>query len=77
MLELILAATTKRLGVKMGVGVVPFADFLNTNVNMEAVDEPASSVLARLFEQIVTQNSVTTPAKTGYSYQALYDPGVK
>lgn len=74
-LQLILGQVSQAIGVKIGIGAVPFAALANT-VSLGADDEPASVVVARLFSQLHpgSQNAPDTPR---WAYRLLFDPGLR
>lgn len=70
-LSLILASASQAIGVKIGLAQVPLVAFINRQVTLGAANEPAASVLVRLFEQI------SSPGRVSYSYHLFYDPGLR
>jgi hypothetical protein len=69
-------ALTKAQGIKIGIGRVPFVAFENAQTTVGASDEPAGTVLGRIFDQL-SQYYRASVANVPYSYSLLYDPGLK
>lgn len=74
-LQAILSQVSQSIGVKIGIGAVPFAALANP-VNLGANDEAASVVLARLFSQLQppSPDGADVPR---WSYRLLFDPGLR
>jgi hypothetical protein len=76
-LILIAKTLTDSLGIKVGLGRFPMIAFANANVEIGSSDEPAGTVITRLFGQLSAVQSPRAGDLSRYSYRLLYDPGVK
>jgi len=74
-LQLILSQVSQAIGVKIGIGSVPFSALANT-ISLGADDEPASAVLARLFGQLHPGDPLASESPR-WAYRLLFDPGLR
>ncbi len=71
----ILQQVSATTGSQLQVGSVPFRAFAETRVSLRAVNEPAYSVLARLFDVICSTGVPSARAKAAMAYTLLHGPG--
>jgi hypothetical protein len=69
-LSVILKTVAEKVGVKIATASVPVIAFMNRSITLGANDEPANTVLVKLFEQL-------SSGPAAYSYHLFYDPGLK
>lgn len=74
-LQFILGQVSQAVGVKIGIGAVPFAA-LSMPITLAADDEPASTVIGRLFSQLSAPGTRNSDAPR-WSYRLLFDPGLR
>ena len=75
-LRLILNQVSQKTGVTIKIGTIPIKPFAITETSLAATMQPASYVLARLFDAVSTSGGAP-PGHQGMSYHAFFDPVVK
>ncbi|MBV9770812.1 MAG: hypothetical protein JOZ32_14660 [Bryobacterales bacterium] len=76
-LEAILQQVSEKVGVKVGLGTMPFKAFRVSTVTISASQEPANYVLARLFAAVCASGVAAPQSSLGMSYHAFFDPRFK
>jgi hypothetical protein len=75
-LRLILTQVSQKTGVTIKIGTIPIKPFAITETSLAATMQPASYVLARLFDAVSTSGGAPS-GYLGMSYHAFFDPVVK
>lgn len=75
-LRLILNLVSQKTGVTIKIGTIPITPFAVTETSLAATNQPASFVLARLFDAVSTSGGAPSGYQ-GMSYHAFFDPVAK